>query len=131
MTYHDEYQKWRQLWIEQRSPLLRDKKLLTMYHAEVPFWMSLELQEYQSRNQEEEGMELIRRVVLLHKTCMTQRRLLQVQEKRMWPQHLDKRSVHTTQSIQHPYSPASLHLLRESQPLEVKERWVSEAAEDS
>ena len=49
----------------------------------------------------------------------------------MWHQHLDRICVHTAQNIQRPASPATLHVLRESQPLEVKEKWLSETAEDS
>ena len=67
LTYQVENQKLKQLWIEQRSPLLKGERLLAVYHTEVPWWMSLELQECQNQRLEEEGMELIHRHLLLQK----------------------------------------------------------------
>ena len=67
LTYQVENQKLKQLWIEQRSPLLKDERLLAVYHIEVPWLMSLELQECQNQRLEEEGMELNQRHLLLKK----------------------------------------------------------------
>ena len=65
---------------EPKHQLQNSEEHLTVRCAVEPSWKFLELQECQSHNLEEEEMELILRVLLLHKMCMDQKRLLQVQE---------------------------------------------------